>query len=106
MERPVPSARNALFVDAPGVGLGSDHEDEIDGVSFKTVGRLEINFASGAPLIAATHRAPAATRRHHAYLRDLRFFVIFYPGHRGIPKTVCALSAAGHRSHCQRVWGG
>lgn len=102
---PMPPAPNPLYVDAPRVDLGSDNEGEVDGVAFSAVTRLQISFRSGPPLIAATRRAPAGQRRRYAYLRPLRFFVIFYSGHRGIPKTVCVLNAGGRQSHCQRVLG-
>ncbi len=102
MSLPFASLEGFLDVDALGVDLGSDHEDEIDGVAWENITRLQINFASGKPLVVRTRRAPLAERKVHRYLRQLRFFVIFYPGARGRATRVCGLARREQRIGCQR----
>jgi hypothetical protein len=43
---------------------------------------------------ASTQPAPLAARHRYAYLRPLRFFVVFYPGNRRL-LAVSALDARG-----------
>ncbi len=102
MSRPISALKGSLAVDAPGIDLGSDHENEIDGVAWENITRLRVEFASGTPLIVRTRRAPLAERKIHRYLRRLRFFVIFYPGSRGRATRVCGLTHREQPIGCQR----
>ena len=102
MSLPISALKGSLDVDATGIDLGSDHENEIDGVAWENITRLRVKFASGKPLIVRTRRAPLAERKIHHYLRRLRFFVIFYPGARGRATRVCGLTHRDQRVGCQR----
>jgi hypothetical protein len=90
-----PSRRLPLLVDAPGDDIGPGAEGELDGATFQTVTRVRIAFAAGPPIVVPTRPAPGRTRRRFAYLRQLRFFVVFFPGPRS-PTSVTALNNAGH----------
>lgn len=91
---PAPSARLPLIGAGHGI-VGPENEGEIDGVAFQTVARLLIRFRTGAPITVAPRQAPAGDRRRLAFLRPLRFFVVFFPGSR-MPTTITALSNSGH----------
>lgn len=91
---PPPSRRSPLIVDAPGSDIGPAGEGELDGLAFRTVTRVRIAFAAGAPVVAATRAAPASVRRRAAYVRPLRFFTVFFPGSRQAT-SVTALGATG-----------
>ena len=102
MSLPISALKGSLDVDATGIDLGSDHENEIDEVAWENITRLRVKFASGKPLIVRTRRAPLAERKIHHYLLRLRFFVIFYPGARGRATRVCGLTHRDQRVGCQR----
>ncbi len=102
MSLPISVLKGSLVVDATGIDLGSDHENEIDGVAWENITRLRIETTAGKPLIVRTRRAPPAERKIHRYLRRLRFFVIFYPGMRGRATRVCGLTNRDQRVGCQR----
>ncbi len=107
MIRPMPTSTHAVYVDAPGVGLGTNgEEDEIDGFASRATVRLELYFRTGAPRLARTVLAPAAERRRFRYLRGLRFFVFFFIDPRGLPERVCGLDTRGRRTSCDRVLTG
>jgi hypothetical protein len=99
---PPPSRRSPLIVAAPGSDIGPAGEGELDGMAFRTVTRVRIAFAAGAPVVATTRPAPLAARRHHAYLLQLRFFVVFCAGSRR-PTSVTALGATGRTLARQAV---
>ena len=90
-----PARRLPLLVDAPGDDIGPGGEGELDGATFQTVTSVRIAFAEGPPIVVPTRPAPARTRRRFAYLRQLRFFVVFFAGPRR-PVSVTALSNARH----------
>jgi hypothetical protein len=91
---PPPSARAPLILGARGNGLGPAEEGELDGVAFQNVVRLVIRFRAGAPTTVAVRQAPARDRHRLAFLRPLRFFVVFFPSSR-VPTTIIALSRTG-----------
>jgi hypothetical protein len=91
---PTPSARAPLILGARGNGLGPAEEGELDGVAFQKVARLVIRFRAGAPTTVAVRQAPARDRHRLAFLRPLRFFVVFFPSSR-VPTTITALSRTG-----------
>ncbi len=91
---PPPSGGLPLIGVGYGSGLGPAGESEIDGVTFKTVARLVIRFRQGAPLTVAPRQAPARDRHRLAFLRPLRFFVVFFPGSR-VTTTITALTSTG-----------
>jgi hypothetical protein len=92
---PPPSGRTPLIGVGRGNGLGPAEEGEIDGVAFQTVARLVIRFRAGAPTTVAVRQAPARVRHRLAFLRPVRFFVVFFPSSR-VPTTITALSRTGH----------
>lgn len=91
---PPPSRRAPLILSALGSDLGPAEEDEFDGVAFQTVARVVIRFRTGEPVTVAVRRAPARDRHRFAFLRPLRFFVVFFPNSR-VPTTITALSRTG-----------
>jgi hypothetical protein len=91
---PAPSARAPLIQVGRGNGLGPAEENEVDGVAFQDVARLVVRFQSGPPTTVAVHQAPAHDRHRLAFLRPLRFFVVFFPVSR-VPTTITALSTTG-----------
>jgi len=88
---PAPSARAPLISVGRGNGLGPAEENEVDGVAFQNVARLLIRFRTGAPTTVAVRQAPSHDRHRLAFLRPLRFFVVFFPSSR-VPTTIRALS--------------
>lgn len=92
---PPPTARFPLSHVGHGSGVGPAQEGELDGVAFQSVARLVIRFRAGAPITVALRQAPAGDRHRLAFLRPLRFFVVFFPGSR-VPTTITALSSTGH----------
>jgi hypothetical protein len=92
---PPPSGRAPLIHVGRGNGIGPAEEGELDGVAFQNVARLVIRFRAGAPTTVAVHQAPARDRHRLAFLRPLRFFVVFFPSSR-VPTTITALSRTGH----------
>ena len=91
---PPPTGRAPLLHIGRGSGLGPAHESEIDGVAFQTVTRLVVRFTTGAPVAVVPRQAPAGDRDRLAFLRPLRFFMVFFPGTR-TPTTITALSRTG-----------
>lgn len=106
MRRPMPTPKNSVYVDAPGVGLGTrGNEDEIDGVAYRTTVRLTLYYRTGEPRTTRTVLAPVAERRQYGYLRRLRFFAYFFVDKRGLPQRVCGFDAHGRRTSCEHVLG-
>jgi len=91
---PAPSHKLPLILGETRNRVGPSAERELDGVAIRLVTRVKIEFATGPPLVVATRPAPVLARRTHAYLRPLRFFVVFFAGARRA-KSAVALSATG-----------
>jgi hypothetical protein len=102
MAVPFPLPTHSLFIDAPYEGYGADHANGVTGVAVPGVTELRLGFRTGSPIFAQTTPAPPAKVRRHAYLEHLRFFVIWYPGRRGVPRVVCAVNRQLRPTTCRR----